>query len=436
MINPTSVSYEEIKQDLQDYINQLSQTDSSWKDFFETSSGQILIELLAGFGAFLLHKTYIARREAYLHQAKLLSSVTSIAEGLSYPVYKGIPPKLVITVTPSETISFPKYSVIGNLGDYDILLGEDLVANAGDTVQVTAYIGKYVEETKNIQVSSDTRKYIFVRFTQPVSEVFDFVVNDTQIEFSTKIKDLREKWVLLTNSEFSIDAFNLNLNGTYTSSDTVTIKGIYFDYKSIDFSKAKLYYDYMRITETFKATPRDSVSTIQTVAPYYADTSLIVRAREDYKKLFLIKFPYLRDVVTHDDETNPGIVYVTYLKQDLSLLTDSEKDEFLNYVDELRPMGIPLPEIVDPSEIQVNLTFNIKLSYPVSDTLVREAIENCIETYSKYLGKDLNLYDMENYLESRYDFIKIARVTNNDAGTYTVDWNNYIKVVNYTLNYI
>jgi hypothetical protein len=434
MINPTSVSYEEIKKDLENYIQQLSETDSSWKDFFETSTGQVLLELLAGFGAFLLYKTYVARREAYLHQAQLLSSAISIAEGLSYPAYRGIPPKLILSITPDSPLSLPKYSVIGVAKDYDILLGEDLVVNAGQTVQTIAYVGKYVEEEKDIVLTSDTRKYIFVRFLQPISEIFDFEVNGEKVEFSTKIKDLSDKWVLLTNHEFSLDAFYLNNDSKYKTGNKAKIKGIYFDYKDeISQDDCQFYYNFT-INSISPPTQRDTVDTIRVVAPYYADTSLIVRAREDYKKLFFIKFPYLRDVVTHDDYSDPKIVYISYLKQDLSLLSEEEKSEFLNFVDSLRPMGIPLPQIVDPEEITTTLDFSIKLEYSVSTSLVEQAVNDTIEKFSKFLGKDLDLYEMENYLEENYDFIKIARVVNN--GSYTLNWNSYVKVSNYTITYL
>jgi len=433
MIDPKSVSYEEILQDLKEYVESQGE---SWKDFFETSTGQILLELLAGVGSFLLTKTYFARREAYLHQAKITSSAISIAEGLSYPVFRGYPPKVVFQVSSDEVLTLNKYSVIGYVGDYDIILSDDLVVNAGETKKFYAYIGKYVEEEKTISFTSETQKYIFLRFLTQVSEIFDFEVNGTKADYSLKVRDLKEKWLLLTNQALSIDAFYLNLNDTYSEGDKAKIKGIYFDYKTDSFEVNDIIFYDNRFTplKVEKPIKPDSLKSIQVIAPYYADTSLIVRAREDYKKLFLIKFPYLRDAVSHDKENKFCIVQLSYLKEDLTSLSDEEKQEFLDFVDQLRPMGIPLPEIIDPEEIQVNLTFKIRLSRTVDTSLIKEAVESCIEKFSKKLGKDLDLYEMEFYLEENYDFIKIARVVNNTSG-YTVNWNSYIKVNNYSLEF-
>ena len=65
IINPLSISYESIKGDLLNYITAKPEQDG-WADYFATSAGTAIIELIAALGAFYIYHFIMGRRESYL----------------------------------------------------------------------------------------------------------------------------------------------------------------------------------------------------------------------------------------------------------------------------------------------------------------------------------------------------------------------------------
>jgi len=127
LIDPRSLSFEQIKEDLETYVASRSDA-ATWRDFFSSSAGTILIEMMAGMGAFLSFHATAARREAYLDTANLDTSIYNLAIMLGYPVNRLSCTKLVVTIANggesiclvpsagSETLAngtFSYYAVVG-----------------------------------------------------------------------------------------------------------------------------------------------------------------------------------------------------------------------------------------------------------------------------------------------------------------------------------
>lgn len=97
-INLKSLSFDSILKDLKEYVKSLPDYDK-WKDFYVSSAGTTLLELLAGAGTYLSFHSMAARRESYLESAKLASSVYNISGMLGYEVNRRTAPVFRIKLT-------------------------------------------------------------------------------------------------------------------------------------------------------------------------------------------------------------------------------------------------------------------------------------------------------------------------------------------------
>ena len=101
-IDPTAISIPQIKANLLNFALSRPEGDR-WKDFYESSTGTMLIELLAAMGGYISYQNIVGRRESYLWDAKIRSSNIAMAESKGYPVYRGKNEHFVLTMKATET---------------------------------------------------------------------------------------------------------------------------------------------------------------------------------------------------------------------------------------------------------------------------------------------------------------------------------------------
>lgn len=119
LIDPKSLSYESIAKDLKTYIEQRPDK-AKWKDFYESSTGTIIIQLIAGLGAFKGLHELIRRRESYLDQAVIPSSIYELAfnRGFFVPTFSGA--KMTVTFRKNTTgnINVTVADQVATIGEY------------------------------------------------------------------------------------------------------------------------------------------------------------------------------------------------------------------------------------------------------------------------------------------------------------------------------
>ncbi len=227
MIDPTAISVTAIKEELLAFINSKPDAEK-WKDFYESSTGTMFIELLAAMGGYIAYQSLIARREAYLWDAKIRSSNIALAESKGYPVYRGKNEHFILTMNPTETASFEKYAVIGQCLDKDIVVLENLQIIYNEQISVEVAIGDVKEIVKEITTSDPTN----FRFNvSNVSEDFMLLLDGIEVPISKRVLDLlNDYYCVLTNSLESIDVLYLNIqppsswlsNSLYSNGQYVT----------------------------------------------------------------------------------------------------------------------------------------------------------------------------------------------------------------------
>jgi len=395
IIDPSSANFEDIKQDVLDFL--LTQPDSDqWTLFFEGASGQKLVELVAALGTFFKFDVIAARREAYLQHALSRSSQIGGSQGLGYSVYRGRNTLLNLTFTPSGSGVYEKYHVLGTIKDRDLVLLESTVYNAGTPLTVQVAIGEVFEETKT--APSDALN-IF-RFTERgVSEDVLIFIDDVEVVTSKVSKDLiDDKFVLQSNPVGSVDARYLNQLTATTRYDTGgEIKLKWINLKEITFILADIALDETEGVLTASEIDvaydgPEEESSIKVNAPLNNEVQQTIRARNDQHKQFRALDSTILDA-NGEDKTEAAEFRVFYIRENNFLFDQTEKDDLVDAFEIHRPHGVRPPEIADPTRRLIKLKIDITSSGVVGDVVGDTTA--LITPLENILGAIIQLQDLE-----------------------------------------
>ena len=411
IINPTQISFDEIRTALETYVAS-KPADESWQDFYVSGAGQTIIEIAAALGAFYAYHFIAGRRESFLSVAQNYSSLVGIAENLGYSTSRGDNLQMSINIVPNQTVTLSKWTIIGNYTEYDLVLTEDIILNQGIATNVPVIIGNLMEEVINVTTNQLTQ----FSFSNPnVTDTFRLLLNRQELPTSTNIADaLNDRYVTLTNSFGSMDVFYLQQGQyLYKSGDSLSLQ--FIERNSLDrssFSNSNLTIDYAsQINESTVIENRTNVESIDSIkikAPIYHETSMVIRARKDYSKYLQLAHPQI--IQANDMDIYPGLIAITYIKNDGTNLSEEEKQYWLDQIEESRPSGVAKAIIQD--SVIVNKTLNISLWRAADSNIsstVSDTIDEILSSYENVFEVDLDLNQIEHDIED-LDGIKIARV--------------------------
>lgn len=224
VISPLAVSFESIKNNLQTYVLNKPENES-WKDFYASAAGETVLEIAAALGAFYAYHMIIGRRESYLPLAENYTSIVGLAENNGYSCNRGTNLQISINIVPNQTITLPKWTIVGSYAEYDIVLTKDVILNKGIATDIDVVIGNLLSESTTVTTNKLTQ---FSFYNSETTETIRLLLNDTEVPLSTEIKDLlNDKYVGLTNVYGSIDVFYLQAGDyKYNPNDTLSIEFI------------------------------------------------------------------------------------------------------------------------------------------------------------------------------------------------------------------
>ena len=416
-INPKNISEPKIREDLDTLIQSAPDSDN-WQIFFDSATGQIVKELLAGVSSFFTYKTVTARRETYHQYAQNRGSLIASSESLGYSTYKGRNTRLVLNVTPDTTTVYQKYDIIGSIKDQDLIVLEDTPVTAGQTVAVNVVVGLKV--TENLSVGTD--KASVFRFTSAdVSEDFRVLLNGVELDVSDKIIDMSNgKYVALTNVFGAVDVMSLNdasYANPYILNDTLTLE--FAKSTDISFAARDVVYDFgvlVSYTTASVALAAESKNEMRVNAPLYHETQARIRGRLDYLKVFRTLDTSIVD--TNQRDVSSAVIELVYVKNDQTILTDIEKQSYVNALASVRTMGMDPPMMTDPVQIPLKLKISVTLNNNNGDVV--NTIEGIIQTFENKLPRSLEFFDFddlenqiekaETFTDSGDRFIKTARI--------------------------
>ena len=156
--------------------------------------------------------------------------------------------------------------------------------------------------------------------------------------------------------------------------------------------------------------PYETVEEIKVNAPLHHELQNLIRSKADYSSRVAEIVPSVRE--TNFEPLTPTYTLVSYLKDDLTMLTDSERAHVNELLLHENFFGTPLPDITHPRRAVAKLQIFLDLKdrfKNISD--IQVDIDNILENYYDVtLGLKFSVYDLERQLEG-LSYVRYARVS-------------------------
>jgi hypothetical protein len=426
MIKKESFSYEEILADLKKVLaERYSETDAAWEDFYAFGTGQIILELLSGLGAFTTYTAIANRREAYMNQTVLASSARAIAAPLGYSAYRGNNASLRVSMYAHGLTTIDRFD---KLGSYEDESGNfDLIALAPYTISPPSSENSLASDVEVVIGSLESARLIIpsykpqiFRFTQErISDSFYLKVNGTIVPHSEDVIDLiKGMYVCLTNANGSVDVMAMNeyLEPEHKFRAGYELEIIFVALHEIQRPKLTNVSLEVGTVENVIIGRRyqapDTVEEIQVKAPLRHETGRVIRGRDDYMKRVRQHLPNVVDVAAKDLDS--ATLNIAYIIDSADALTDSEmatlQDNIANEAN--RPMGVKPPSLTAGNLVNIGLDVQVVLRDSlVSTASVVDDVVQSLRVFEKKLSKRTDLYDLEDAIRSALTYAKAIRVT-------------------------
>lgn len=404
VVNPSSVSFTGILADLEAFLD--SAPDAvKWHDFFQSTTGTLVKQLIAGLGSFLQYNIVTARRETSIRYAKNRSSVIAAAESDGYSAFRGKNAVLQMTVTPNVTTVWPRWTVLGTVLDQDLILESQTVTTAGVPVTVNVIVGEVFTD----QLVAASASPALFRFRQPgFSEDVRVFLNAVEAETSERLLDLvNAKFVIQSNVLGAVDVLYLNLDNflvQYTTGGVVSVEWIGLNNLAFVLTDVKFLFGALtalQVLSTYKDV--ETTASIAINGPLFNETQFVVRGRDDYRKIFLLTDTSI--ISASGQDVSPAVVKLFYVRSDNSLFTAAEKAALVTKLSASRPFGVSPPLISDPTINFLNLAVTAQLQATGN---IQADVDDVVQAFANVLEVVLDFTTLENTTD-QLAYVKTCR---------------------------
>lgn len=429
-LNTTELDFDQIKTNLINYFNRDS---GPFKDYDFTGSGlNNLIDVLAYNTHYNAITAHMAMNESFLDSAQVRSNVVSRAKLLNYT------PTSKTGATASINVVFTRASG-ESISSYTMVKGTKFNATLDGTTYVFQTTADYTA-TRDAATNTFTFNNVVVK--QGVSKIqtftidnsYDqrFIINDVNIDTSTLVVrvydslnasnyDIYNKFTTFNALDATSKVYFLSENsqGNYefqfgngtTGKKPIAagkVEAIFLTTKGPDanganaFTYAETGENEVEISSVATLSAAASGADLETIdsIKFNAPLSFISQDRavtsNDYKALIKANISGIQDVVSwggeEEDPQEVGKVLIAVKPQGADLLTDLQKTEILNLLDNKKIVGIT-PKIVDPNYTYLYFELRFRYNLSLTNLTVSELSSKLRKEIEKFNIANLNDFD-------------------------------------------
>ena len=286
-------------------------------------------------------------------------------------------------------------------------------------------------------VANTAKVQPFTRFETGISEDYMLFVDGEEVPVSNVTRELKnDKYLVRTNPYASVDVLYLNnlvrAQHKYGSESVFMLKYVELaDPETIDYAPTLSGFGTVLDTLTIdQFIDFESLEQIKVNAPVDHDVQHLIRSKRDYAKRIKQSFPNIVEAAY--TAVTPTYTLVSYLKDDCTILQESEITKIKTILDGENYFGTPTPDISHPHREATNINIQLFVTDKLKDTNdIRYDVNNILKSnYAKYLEQTFDVYTLERLLE-QLSYVKWARVSF-DIGEWNsrglVDLGNLINV--------
>lgn len=409
IIDPQSLSFETVKEDLETYLQSLPDYDS-WRDFFESGAGTTVIELMGGIGAFLSYHSISSRRESNINTLHLYSSAVNIANILGYPVNRRVAPQVELTITVTEDVFWDRLDPIAYYGELPVCLETSQQLLTGVDNVVTAVVGEWKEYDYTAAESVDFARLLIQdeSVDNSINSRVVLTINGLPVGLAVHAVDaLPTQVVCRTHPDGALLLFgddvitkklrkNNILKVTYIS--TQGKLGVVLSVVDLAMSVGSL----TAISTLDPGSDRDSLRKIVLLAPGYHSTSRRMVTIPDHAAI--VK-GFSGDLISANAQKKANVcctAQVCYLFDDYHTANATEKENIQEYLDEFRVVAEKV-EIVDPVQWNLTLTMTCIVDEGTDITELEQSIRDAVDMKTLQLGKTFHISDVATLILDNVD---------------------------------
>lgn len=413
IINPQSLSFNSIKDDIVAYIQ--SRPDyEAWKDFYEGGTGTTQVELISGLAAYLAFHSIGARRESFIDQRKLYSSAINIASTLGYPVNRVSAPRYQITFTASRSFYLdrdlplatykdfaltPLYSrtILEGKNTVDCVLGEwksfSYTANSDANFQILQVMAKNIDNNRKVEYQDpdypdDPSK------KKVLPESLEMFINGVQHEIVTYAEELLNEAVLIKTYLDGVllvfgdgtlgykvrnnDDIVFNYVEATPPQDFITL-----DVGTLDSSYPVVFTGFVNLDP---GSDEDSIEKLAVLPSGYFASKRRMLTGDDHIAMLM---SYSGDVISasyNKREDTCCTIVMCYLFEDEHIVTSVEKELILNYLNDFKVVGVQL-DMTHPKKFGVMFSYLVVIDEGTDIGELQSSLEVIINKYVNQLGQ-------------------------------------------------
>ena len=383
MLKNSSLSFENLKQDAVDYLKSLPEG-TVFKDFYLSSNGSLLLDLLAGFSTWSAFKYMNNRGESYLDQARLRTSIVDLAKSKGIFVAPAIPMTLKITFTADETITIAKGDDLGQLNGYYLYASEEIFVETGNQYTVVVYMG-FVEEITITSNSSDYYQEIQAKFENPyITDYLELITVNSEVMNpvytpSTSMGDDTTKNILRYVSDGSTAlTFGNGVLGYHLKlGQVINYKTLTYDdgVNSVNPSSASMYYGTLdNAAILVYGSKYIETEDLRRTALYSSINGTLIIPKH-YESAILQKFStYMKDIFVQDEYPS-DIVHIL----PSTIWTEGTLDEIKKLVNLKKGTAVLVSYNILTADKGFDLAYN--LDY-ITTSLSRSEVKSIIDTFN------------------------------------------------------
>lgn len=443
IIPAKALSFEELKTLGLEYVQSLP-SDVTWKDAYLSSEGSILLDLLAGYGAWNAFKYMSNRKEKYSSEASLRTSVIELAQNKGIFLPPATPLIISCSITPNVDAILEKGEMFGYLGSYNTYPIQRVELVKGIPQTISLAVG-FVEETiitPNTSVdfyeTSVTSEHQYA-----TSVVESLMVNDvTVLEPIYTVNSLQSKSDMSTNVLRYVDDYAVKItfgNGVlgYKAliNQNIVYKTLFYDdnIDSIDMtSYSSPYGDLNSPTVLFKADKYLSTENLRKATRYSSINGVLV-STPHYESAIRLEFGnYYSDVVVED--TYPSDT-IHLLPSDL--YTDGVHEKLVAYINMRRGTAVKIDYDIIPTSRAVDIQVDLDYIATVTKSEVESVVYDFVKRYQNQIVDEDNyvldltalVTDLNKYSPTT---MKFYLTSTSNSSISIAKW-NYIRLMLFTL---
>lgn len=386
--NLNSISFDEVKSHLSNYVKSLPDYENRWKDFYIAGAGETVLDVGAAITALLGFAAQSNRKNSTLYENYIKSEAVAIASALGYYFNRKAATRIRLTFNSDIESFWSKEIPIGTYGKYNLVLTEDKRIESGsNTVEVA--LGDWNSSEQEIKDVSD---YLSLFFEGDIdNNLVEFKLNEETLSPVRLLSKSNSDTILIRSMTSGIylifgngligrkPEFGDKLKVSYLTPSLIALDG------RIDGSELQLSIGsitYWKITDY--GSNEDSLEKVKAAAPGFRYSNGLLTSISDYRNISLT-YEGLVSTNAVSRSNSCCAVNVAYLREDEQIFTPQMRENFYLYLEQHAILGTSF-FIEDPEKIDVDYKINVIIDKSANTAELKSKITDLINSMCLKLG--------------------------------------------------